>query len=191
MSRDVSRDGVPLEDQVRKARSEGATYRELCKAFKLSPNQIKPILDGDAISSIKKLEKRKNEIENEVKNLEFRASQARKQINEVYNYKPLMDVIDEMKKVNGAKNYVLYVWWNWMKRSGISVHDMAMFFKKQRLKKIELEAERLEAEENRRWRKRMGLKPESEEESEEKSEKSGFKMRGIDWKVLENLGRSL
>jgi len=149
-------EGLPLEDRVRKARAAGATYRELCKRFKLSPNQIKPILNGAIISSTEKLKKQKNDLKNEIKKLEISRDEIKSKYFEYLKYQPYFDAIEAIKKVGGLKTHVLYTWWDWMKRSGISVHDMKMFFKRQGLKQLEAELERLD---NEVFNLRMGKKP--------------------------------
>ena len=135
----MSRDVLPLEDQVRTARSEGATYRDLCKRFKLSPNQIKPILDGEAISSIEKLKNEKIKLENEIGYMKTSLDKISLRYREYLEYKPHFEAVEAIKKEGGPKNHLIRVWFDHLRRNGVSDHDIDIFLKRKKLARLEVE----------------------------------------------------
>ena len=133
-------EGLPLEDRVRKARAAGATYRELCKRFKLSPNQIKPILNGAIISSTEKLKKQKNDLKNEIKKLEISRDEIKSKYFEYLKYQPYFEAVEAIKREGGPKNHLLRVWFDHLHRCGVSEHDISMFLRRKRIKRLDEES---------------------------------------------------
>lgn len=141
---DILNDKLSLEDHVRADRAKGLTYREIAKKRRLNFTQIKEVLDSKDEFVLNKIKKRIEILEKESERWEIRVSGYKELFNEYWEAKPLFDALNEIKRIGGPKTYVLETWWDWMKRSGISEHDIKMFIKIKNIDHLRAEERRLD-----------------------------------------------
>ncbi|MBA7538067.1 hypothetical protein ES705_30341 [subsurface metagenome] len=139
----MSRDSIPQEDQVRRARNSGATYRELAQEFHLNFNQIKGILHGEDYSEISKLKNEKIKLENEIGYMKTSLDKISLQYREYLEYRPHFEAVEAIEREGGRKSHLIRICFGHLKRSGVSDHDLDMFLKRRKLRALEVEASRL------------------------------------------------
>ncbi|GAH97727.1 unnamed protein product [marine sediment metagenome] len=140
---DMARDDVPLEDRIRSDYEAGLGYRELAKKHRLSFREISRALHGQKIdtleSKIFELKNAKTKLENEIGYMKTSLDKINTQYREYLSYKPLFEAVEAIKKEGGPKNHLIRVWFDHLRRSGVSDQDIDMFLKRKKLRRLEAE----------------------------------------------------
>ncbi len=143
----MARDDDPLEERIRADFEAGLGYRELAKKYRLSFREISKALHGQEIdtleSKIFELKNAKTKLENEIETLEISRSEIVLKYREYLGYKPLFETVEAIKKEGGPKNHLICVWFDHLRRSGVSEHDINMFLKRKKLRRLQDEEARL------------------------------------------------
>ncbi len=139
----MARDDDPLEERIRADFEAGMGYRELAKKYRLSFREISKARHGQEIDTLESkifvLKNTKTKLENEIETLEMSRSEMVLKYREYLGYKPLFEAVEAIKKEGGSKNHLMRVWFDHLRRSGVSDHDIDMFLKRKKLRRLEAE----------------------------------------------------